>query len=566
MSTNFATDLNRLPQADWSGAVNLSNMEGIMRSGKDLMKATPGIKYWLWAYRSMWDSLPFERMSSNSARPYLEPWPASGNQYFQNRAIDAGETHHWVESYYHTFGLDNATNATPDATALLKFYKEGEVYRPAAEFYDTRLEKPMTAVLRRNDTNAVIKTYSYTSRIMANEVIEADSTVPANTKVTLEIYQGNTATGTPLFTAWAVQGKAFEADRTSPVEKVVISHKGSIDIPGRALTGNQYRLREVFAYCEPYSADGFMLVKWTKVSGDVNEVTVTSGVNANGANTGSVWWTNNASDSQDDSWWHAFDFITLRGGAPGSSVVLRATAKDENVVPVNSVYSDLTVNVKKPLYLKVANNPGNTIGTAGAAYARTMYSPYNFNLDMTVPLTITKHDLDTVTGPINVEVWDRGNERTTPFISIQVAGLGTHSLNIPAYTLPREEYYKIVARSANGDALGYEYFRVDGYSDIDWSKSVRAEGNNIAVRYDKKNSNVAGTITLAPDAAAYVNGVKCTVSVGTTTSGATSNTNTLIIAGGNSIATAGKNTVEIVGVRFAQYPGYTFTVSDTFIK
>jgi hypothetical protein len=33
------------------------------------------------------------------------------------------------------------TNATPDAIAQLKFYKEGETYRPAAEFYATKLEK-----------------------------------------------------------------------------------------------------------------------------------------------------------------------------------------------------------------------------------------------------------------------------------------------------------------------------------------------------------------------------------------------------------------------------------------
>jgi hypothetical protein len=41
-----------------------------------------------------------------------------------------------------------------------------------------------------------------------------------------------------------------------------------------------------------------------------------------------------------------------------------------------------------------------------------MFSPYNFNLDMTVNLTITKHDDDTINGPVNVEIWDRANERT----------------------------------------------------------------------------------------------------------------------------------------------------------
>jgi hypothetical protein len=523
-----------------------------MRSGKDLMKSTPGIKYWIWNYRQMFDNIPFERDSGNSARPYLEPWPAAGNQYFQNRAIGAGETHHWVESYAHTFGLDMATNATPDASAYLKFYKEGSAYRTAAEIYATKLEKALTAVLRRNDTGAVIKTHSYVSRIMADEVIEADSLVPEGTKVTLELYDGNVATGSPFFTAWVIQGQAFEVDRTTPVNKVVISHKDSVDIPGRvATTGNvQYRFREVFAYNEPFSADGFEKVLWSKVGGDVNEVTIESGATAN-------------VPSPTNNWWHSYDYITLRGHAPGSSVVLRATAKDENAVV--KPYAELTVNVKKPLYLKIPYNPGNATGSANT-YGRNMFSPYNFNLDMTVNLTITKHADDAVTGPITVEIWDRANERTTPFISFQVAGLGTHPLKIPANTLPREEYYKIVARSANGDSLGYEFFRVDGYSAIDWSKEVSASGNNINVRYTKKNSNVAGTITLAEGATAYVNGVPCPVSVGTTTTGAGSNTNTLIIAGGNNVAVAGKNEIEVVGVRFAQYPEYTFTISDTFTK
>ena len=551
-STNFANDLNRLPQADWSGAVNLSNLEGAIRAGTDLMKALPGIKYWTWNYRQMFDNIPFEWDSNNSARPYLEPWPASGNQYYNNRAIDAGETHQWTESYYHSFGLDDATNATADAMAKVKFYKEGADYRAAAEFYSTKLQKPLTAVLRRNDTNAIIKTYSYVSKIMANEVIEADSTVPAGTKVTFELYDGNTATGTPFFTAWVVQGQAFEVDRTSPVTKVVISHKGSIDIPGRQ-SGNQYRVREVFAYCEPFSADGFTAAIWSKVSGDVNQVTITSGVNASGA-------TANTSNT----WWHQFDYITLVGGTPGSSAVLRATAKDTNITGAKP-YAELTVNVKKPLYLKIPNNAGNATGSV-ASYGQTMYSPYNFNLDSTLNLTITKHDLDTITGPINVEIWDRANELTAPYITFQVDGLGTYPLVIPANTLPREEYYKIVARTANGDALGYEWFRVDGYSAIDWSKTVSANGNNIEVRYTKKNSNVSGAVTLAAGAVAYVNGVQCSVSVGTSTSGATSNANTLIISGGNNVAAAGDNTIEVVGVTLPEYPGYSFSISDTYIK
>ncbi|MDR0424055.1 MAG: hypothetical protein LBH39_01115, partial [Clostridiales Family XIII bacterium] len=505
----------------------------------------------------MFDNIPFERDSNNSARPYLEPWPAAGNQYFQNRAIGAGETQSWTESYYHSFGLDMATNATPDASALLKFYREdivNNLYRPVAEVYTTKLEKPITAVLRRNDTGAAIKTYSYTSKIMNHEIVESDVLVPVGTKVTLELYEG-AAAGTPFFTAWAVQGQAFEADRTSPVTDVTISHGSSIDIPGRvAESGNaQYRVRELFAYASPFSADGFQKVIWSKVGGDVDEVTVESGATA-------------TAPSPSNSWWHSYDYITLRGHAPGSSVVLRATAKDENIAdPAAKPYAEITVNVKKPLYLKIPNNPGNNTGST-ANYGRNMYSPYNFNLDMTVNLTISKHNADTVQGPINVEVWDRANERATPFITFQVDGIGTHPLEIPANTLPREEYYKIVARSADGEALGYEFFRVDGYSVIDWSKEVTVSGGDINVRYTKKNSNVAGSITLAEDAMAYVNGVPCTVSVGSTATGANSNTNTLIISGGSSAAVDGENTVEVVGVKFPQYPGYTMTISDTFIR
>jgi hypothetical protein len=336
---------------------------------------------------------------------------------------------------------------------------------------------------------------------------------------------------------------------------VIISHGASLDIPGRvAVTGNaQYRLREVFAYAEPFSADGFHTVVWTKQSGDVAEVTLETGVRTDVAYNN----TNN--------WWHSYDYITLRGHAPGSTVVLRATAKDENANP--KPYADITVNVKKPLYLKIPYNVGNDTGAiAGQTLARQMYSPYHFNLDMNIKLEITKHDLDTVKGPINVAVWDRNNELAAPFITFQVSGLGTHTLHIPANTLPREEYYKIVARSANGDALGYEWFRVDGYSAINWDKTVYESGNNVNIRFNKMNSNVSGTITLAADAAAYVNGVKLPVSVGTASTGANSNMHTLIIAGGIAEIAAGNNDIEVVGVKFAQYPDQTFTITESYKK
>jgi len=547
-STQFANDLNRLPQADWSGSVNLSNLEGVVRAGTDLMKSTPGIKYWTWGYNQMFNNIPFEVQGGNSARPYLEPWPAAGNQYYQNRAINAGETHNWTESYYHTFGLDMATNATENAIAQLKFYADGGSYRPAAEFYATKLEKQLTAVLRRNDTNAVIKTYSYVSKIMAAEVIEADSLVPAGTKVTLELYEGATAAGVPFFTAWAEQGKAFEADRTSPVEEVIISHGKSIDIPGRA-SSSQYTLRQVFAYCEPFWVDGFMNAIWTVQSG--SGVTITSGVGSNGI-----------SASTGNTWWHSFNHIQLVGGTPGSTAVLRATAKDANIPVAQRPYAEMTVNVKKPLYLKIPYNPGNTIGSTNT-YARNQYSPYNFNLDMTVPVSITRNTSDTITGPLQIEVWDRRDEKAAPFISfvfddvtVSGADVGTFNLNIPAYTLPREEYYKIVVRTASGDALGYEWFRVDGYSAIDWSKVVAVSGNNLTVTFDKKNS-ASGAITLASGATAYVNDTQCAVTV---------SNNVVTITGGNTAAVTGENTVSIVGIQFPQYPGYTMSDSLTYIK
>jgi len=538
--------LNRLPQADWSGSVNLSNLEGVVRAGTDLMKSTPGIKYWTWGYNQMFDNIPFEVQSNNSARPYLEPWPAAGNQYFHNRSIDAGETHHWIESYYHTFGLDMATNATPDAIAQLKFYNEGGAYRPAAEFYATKLEKPLTAVIRRNDTGAAIKTYSYTSKIMAAEVIEADSTVPAGTKVTLELYDG-AAAGEPFFTAWAEQGKAFEADRTTPVKSVIISHGTSIDIPGRTTSGGQYNVREIFAFCEPFWVDGFHKAIW---SGATSDVIVTSGAMATNPNTTT------------SNWWHSQDFITIRGVTPGATAVLRATAKDENIPAGQKPYAEITVNVKKPLYLKVPNNPGNNTGSV-ATYARNQYSPYNFNLDMTIPLSITRNTADTISGPLKVEIWDRNNEKAVPFISftfddvvVSGANVGTFDLEVPAYTLPREEYYKIVVRTASGDALGYEWFRVDGYSAIDWSKVVSASGNNLTVTFDKKNS-ASGAIVLAAGATAFVNDTQCAVTV---------SNNVVTITGGNTAAATGVNTVSIVGIQFPQYPGYEMSDSFTYIK
>jgi hypothetical protein len=555
-STNFATDLNRLPQADWYGGVNQSNLEGIMRSGKDLMKSTSTIKYWLWSYSGMFNTLPFERSAGSSARPYLEPWAGGGTQYFHNRSIDAGETQKWTESYYHTFGLSDATNSTPDGMALIKFYNEGTGYRAAANFYMTKLEKRLTAVLRRNDTNAVIKTYSYDSKIMASESIEADSLVPAGTKVTIELYEGNAATGTPFFTAWAEQGKAFEADRTSPVQEVIISHgrtnvkgKYEIDLPGRTTASpTKYHLREVYAYAEPFAAEGQMRVHWTPLSGDIGEVILTSGAGGPG---GTGVTTNN-----NNSWWHSFDYTTLRGVTPGKSVTFKATAKDENVTPAGSVFSELKVNVLEPLYLEIPNNPGITSG-----YGSNMYSPYNFNLDMVVPLTITKHADGTVaSGPINVEIYDMFNEQVTPFISFQVTGLGVkHELKIPANTLPRQDHYKIVARTAAGDALGYEYFRVDGYSPVLWNTTKDLSGNNLTVRFVKFNANVANTMSLE-GSTAYINGVPCAVSLGTTNG----NYNLLTIANARTLLKSGSNEISIPGVKFANYPGYTLSFTDNY--
>ena len=576
MGTQFANDLNRLPQADWSGAVTLKNLEGVMRSGPDLMKATPGIKYWIWDYGGMFDCVPFEWDSANQERPYLEPWASAGNKYFMNRAIDAGETHSWVESYYHSFGLDNVTNSNPDALALVKFYNESGAYRAAANFYSTKLEKTLTAVLRNMDNNSVIKTYTYTSRIMAHEEIEADSLVPAGSKVQFELYEGAAAIGTPFFTAWVVQGKAFEVDRETPVEKVIISHTGTnvgltkngeIDIPGRTTSSNRkYHVREIFAYAEPFWVDGHQRVTWSLQEGDAGDAVLISSATATDPAPINLPETSDLPGNS--TFWHSFDYITLRGITPGKSVTFRATANDENIDPAGSVYADLKVNVKKPLYLTIQYNPGNSAGsTPGYALARNMYSPYKFNLDMNIPLTITKDDADNITGPINVEIWDRNNEAAAPYFTEVVSGLGTHILKIPANTLPREEYYKIVARTVNGDSLGYEFFRVDGYSQVVWSNMITQSGDNINIRFTKKNSNVSGSVTLASgEAQAYVNGVPYSVSVGTTTSGVASNANTLIITGGFTSVVNGENTIEVVGVEFPDYPGHTFTFTGVYVK
>jgi hypothetical protein len=40
----------------------------------------------------------------------------------------------------------------------------------------------------------------------------------------------------------------------------------------------------------------------------------------------------------------------------------------------------------------------------------------------------------------------------------------------------------------------------------------------------------------------------------------------MIINGGDGKTVDGINTIEIFGVQFPQYPGYTFTVSDTLEK
>jgi len=586
--TTFSTDLNRRPQADWYGAVNLRNLEGIMRAGPDINQYTPSIKYWIWGYREMFDNLPFERQSGNAGRPYLEPWAGTGDQYFSNRAIAAGDTHHWVESYFHTFGLDMATNANENAMAHIKFYCEGMagLVRPVVEIYDTKLLQQVTA---RMTAGGNVQTWTYTSQIMAHEVFESSVQVAEDgVRVTVELFLGNSASGTPFFTAWAYSGRPFVrigsvpayrgpngdnidywTDRESPVEQVFISHGTSIDIPGRVpAEGNvQYRLREVFAWAEPFSADGKGILIWSQDRGDVGEVTITSGVN----NPGHVINSNGPRGTPNNTvstWWHTFDFITLRGHEPGSTVVLRATAKDENIAVPNSIYAEITVNVRQPLYLTVPYNPGNTAGTTpGHALARNMYSPYRFNMDMNLLLTIGHHHLDDIQGPITVSIYDRNHGVAEPFITFNDLEIGENLLYIPAYTFPREEFYRIVARSADGQAFGFEFFRVDGYSDIDWNRTLFVSGSDVIVRFEKKNASVLNTLLLASGATAFVNDTEFSVSVGTDTAAATSNTNTLIISGGAAVLTEGVNFVEVLGIRLPDYPHYeAFTISDTLTR
>jgi len=586
--TTFSTDLNRRPQADWYGAVNLRNLEGIIRAGPNINQYTPSIKYWIWGYREMFDNLPFERNSNNSGRPYLEPWAGTGDQYFSNRAIGAGDTHHWVETYFHSFGLDMATNANEHAMAHIKFYDEGSpgLVRPVVEIYDTKLLQQVTA---RMIVSGTVQTWTYTSQIMAHEVFtSATQVLEDGVRVTVDLFLGPTATGTPFFTAWAYSGRPFVrigsvpayhgpngddvdywTDRDSPVEEVFISHGASIDIPGRvAPTGTaQYSIREVFAWAEPFSADGKGILIWSKESGDVEEVTITSGVNNPGhvANSNGPRGTPNNTGS---TWWHTFDFITLRGHEPGSTIVLRATAKDDNIAVPNSIYAEITVNVRKPLYLTLPYNPGNPAGTTpGHSLARNMYSPYRFNKDMNLQLTISHHELDVVEGPITVSIYDRNHSHADPFITFEDLELGENILHIPAYTFPREEFYRIVARSADGEAFGFEFFRVDGYSSIDWNRTLFVEGDDVVVRFEKKNAAVLNSLLLTAGATAFVNDVELPVKVGTTTAWATADTNTLIIEGGAAVLGAGTNFVEVLGLRLPDYPQYqSFTISDVLIR
>ena len=600
--TTFSTDLNRRPQADWYGGVNLRNLEGIMRAGPDLQQSTPSIKYWLWGYRHMFDNIPFERVSNNSGRPYLEPWAGVGDQYFSNRAIGAGETHHWVETYFHTFGLDMATNANENGMAQIKFYETQTAGRvlPVIEVYDTKLDQQMT--LRMSVAGGPSQTWTYISRPMAHEVfVPGFDVAEEGARITVEVFQGASASGTPVLTAWAYSGRPFVrigatpawrgpsgddidawTDRSSPVESVHISHSGlsspfatpatiasglgSIDIPGRvAPEGNvPNRVRELFAWAEPFSADGKGIIVWERLSGDLAQVSITSGVNNPGhvANSAAA---RGIPNSTANTWWHTFDFITLRGHEPGSRVVLRAIAKDENLPLGHAVFEDIVVYVRKPLDLTLPYNPGNAAGTTeGHELARNMYSPYRFNMDMNLELTISAHELDTVEGPITVSIYDRNHRDATPYITFEDLELGVNMLHIPAYTFSREEYYRIVARSANGDAFGYEFFRVDGYSDIDWNRTIFASGQDVIIRFDKKNSNIADSLRLSTDASVFINDQEFAVSVGTSTANPTSDTNTLIVTGGAAALVSGMNFLDIVGLVLPDYPDYSFNISDTW--
>jgi hypothetical protein len=395
-------------------------------------------------------------------------------------------------------------------------------------------------------------------------------------------------------------------DRETPVDRVIISHAAavdpqtgisysrqgvSIDIPGRvpATGAVPFRLRELFAYAEPFSADGKGVIVWSKQSGDVDELTITSGVNNPGhvANTTTTpgtaggWGTTNNTGS---TWWHTFDFITLRGHAPGSQIVLRATAADENVYPRGSVYAEITVNVRKPLYMSIPYNAGNftaadaygrpAVGTTpGTVLGRRNYSPYMFNLPMFVPLTISAHALDVVEGPIRVEFWHRNHLEPTYYIAFDNLELGVNYLHIPANTFPREDYYRIVARNASGDAFGYEFFRVDGFSDVDWERTVLVEGDDVVIRFEKRNSRVVGDavppLSLAAGATAFVNDVEFPVLVGDNNTQAGANRNTLIIVGGaTALQGVGiSNFIEVLGVQIPEYMNYeSFSIANSFIR
>jgi len=607
--TTFSTDLNRRPQADWYGGVNLRNLEGIMRAGPDLNQSTPSIKYWLWGYRHMFDNLPFERTSNNSGRPYLEPWAGVGDQYFSNRAIGPGETHHWVETYYHTFGLDMATNSNENGMAHIKFYEHTAtgMVQPVVEIYDTKLLQTMTA--RMTAPGGLSATWTYTSRPMAHEVFVPTWQVAEDgARILVEVFAGATATGTPVLTAWAYSGRPFVrigstpawrgpsgndidawTDRDSPVQSVHISHSEmnspfasaatvtaglpSIDVPGRvATTGNvQYRFREVFAWAEPFSADGKGIVIWEKFGPQRDELTVWSGVSSPGhtaPSTGPRGVPHSVNTGQDASWWHTFDFITLRGHAPGSRVVLRAISGDENLPANHTVWEDIVVYVREPLYLTLPYNPGNAAGTTdGHSLARNMYSPYRFNMDMNLELTITDHEDANVAGPITVSIYHRNNQYAEPFITFEDLTLGENMLHIPAYTFPREEYYRIVARSANGLAFGYEFFRVDGYSDIDWNHTLFTNGTDVFLRFDNKNSNIAATLGTVPGGAtAFINNQPFPVEVGILTDAATSNTNTLTIPGGAAALVSGDNFVDVVGIVLPDYPDNSVNISRSWTR
>ncbi|TXK77188.1 DUF5107 domain-containing protein [Paenibacillus sp. N3.4] len=101
---------------NWWGAINTGNNEGVLRIA-DNQTATTGLKLWTWGYSQSYAANP--NNFSSVARPYVEMWGGTSEEFFVDATLQPNQTKQWSEYYIPTVGLSDVTSSNQNAAALL---------------------------------------------------------------------------------------------------------------------------------------------------------------------------------------------------------------------------------------------------------------------------------------------------------------------------------------------------------------------------------------------------------------------------------------------------------------